>query len=243
MQILRAHADVLLSSDQRLTKGQRYHFIAGWLPWLMDGLNLIFNVFALAWSAAMIVAPHRFDPPLMMFSVLPLALFAFKLAKLAHLYSSRVGANIRQTLAAALAGLALSHVVSVAVVKGLLTRRQPFYRTPKDKQPHALIEGFAAARAETAWLIDPGARGRGTDGSIHDCPGPGRGDSRRVEGAGRVIVGRGAADSGNSSRRLLAYVTGQRPVVAGPLAGPAADEHSRAGNARRFVPRIPLTSS
>jgi len=153
VQILRRHADVLLSSDRRLTKGQRYHFIAGWLPWMMDGLNLLFNVFAVLWSAAMIIAPHRFDPPLMMFSVLPLALFAFKLAKLAHLYSSRVGANIRQTLAAALAGLALSHVVSVAVVHGLLTRNQPFFRTPKGKQPHALIEGFAAARAETAWMI------------------------------------------------------------------------------------------
>ncbi|GFE88101.1 glycosyltransferase [Steroidobacter agaridevorans] len=153
VQILRAHADVLLSSDARLTKGQRYHFIAGWLPWMMDGLNLVFNLFALVWSAAMIVAPHRFDPPLMMFSVLPLALFAFKLAKLAHLYASRVGANIRQTLAAALAGLALSHVVSVAVVQGLLTRSQPFFRTPKGKQPHALIEGFAAARAETAWMV------------------------------------------------------------------------------------------
>lgn len=153
VQILRAHADVLLSSDERLTKGQRYHFIAGWLPWMMDGLNLIFNLCAVLWSAAMIFAPHRFDPPLMMFSVLPLALFAFKLAKLAHLYSARVGANIRQTLAAALAGLALSHVVSVAVVQGLLTRNQPFFRTPKGKQPHALIEGFAAARAETAWMI------------------------------------------------------------------------------------------
>jgi hypothetical protein len=153
VQILRAHAGVLLSSDERLTKGQRYHFIAGWLPWMADGLNLIFNVIALAWSVAMMIAPHRFDPPLMMFSVLPLTLFAFKMAKLAHLYSSRVGANIRQTFAAALAGLALSHAVSVAVIKGLVTRNQPFIRTPKDKQPHALVEGFSAARAETAWMV------------------------------------------------------------------------------------------
>jgi hypothetical protein len=101
----------------------------------------------------MIFAPHRFDPPLMMFSVLPLTLFAFKLAKLTHLYSSRVGANFRQTLAAAIAGLALSHTVGIAVVKGLFTRNEPFSRTPKHKKPHALLEGFAAARAETAWLL------------------------------------------------------------------------------------------
>jgi exo-beta-1,3-glucanase (GH17 family)/cellulose synthase/poly-beta-1,6-N-acetylglucosamine synthase-like glycosyltransferase len=154
VQILRAHGRALLSrSDRRLTPGQRYHFVAGWLPWLADGLNLAFNCIALLWSVAMIVAPHRIDPPLMMFSVLPLTLFAFKLAKLAHLYSSRVGANIRQTLAAALAGLALSHTVGIAVVKGLFTRNEPFFRTPKGKEPHALVEGFAGARVETGLLI------------------------------------------------------------------------------------------
>ena len=86
----------------------------------------------------MIVAPHRIDPPLIMFSVLPLALFTFKLVKLAHLYAARVGANIRQTLAAALAGLALSHTIGVAVVKGAV-HAQPAVL------PHA--EEQAAARA------------------------------------------------------------------------------------------------
>ena len=172
VQILRAHSKSLLSaSDRRLTKGQRYHFVAGWLPWMADGLNLAFNLIALGWSAAMILAPHRFDPPLMMFSALPLTLFAFKLAKLGHLYSSRVGANLRQTLAAALAGLALSHTVGVAVVKGLFTRNQPFYRTPKGKQPHALVQGFAAARAETAWMVILGLAAIGLSGQFVVAPG------------------------------------------------------------------------
>ena len=154
VQILRAHARALLSgNDGRLTRGQRYHFVAGWLPWLADGLNLVFNVAAMAWSIAMIVAPNRIDPPLIMFSVLPLSLFTFKLVKLAHLYASRVGANIRQTLAAAIAGLALSHTIGIAVIKGLLTRDEPFIRTPKSKEPHALAEGLAAARQETFILL------------------------------------------------------------------------------------------
>jgi len=154
VQILRAHARALFShSDERLTRGQRYHFVAGWLPWLADGLNLLFTIAALAWSFAMIVAPHLIDPPLIMFSALPLSLFTFKLVKLAHLYAARVGANIRQTLAAALAGLALSHTIGVAVVKALFTRNQPFFRTPKSKRPHALAEGIAAARTESLMLI------------------------------------------------------------------------------------------
>jgi hypothetical protein len=113
----------------------------------------LFTIAAVIWSFAMIFAPHRIDPPLIMFSALPLALFTFKLVKLAHLYAARVGANIRQTLAAALAGLALSPTIGVAVVKALFTRNQPFFRTPKSKQPHALAEGIAAARIESLMLI------------------------------------------------------------------------------------------
>jgi exo-beta-1,3-glucanase (GH17 family)/cellulose synthase/poly-beta-1,6-N-acetylglucosamine synthase-like glycosyltransferase len=154
MQILREHARALFSPrDGRLTRGQRYHFIAGWLPWLADGLSLIFNLAALAWSIAMIVAPHRFDPPLIMFSIVPLTLFTFKLVKLAHLYITRIGVNLRQTLAAAIAGLALSHTVGVAVLKSAFTRNQPFHRTPKDTPGRAALRIFAAARSETLFLI------------------------------------------------------------------------------------------
>lgn len=154
VQILRRHAQPLFSRrDGRLTSGQRYHFIAGWLPWLADGLNLLFNLAALCWSLAMIVAPHRIDPPLVMFSVLPLSLFTFKLVKLAHLYVSHIGANLRQTFAAALAGLALSHTVGLAVLKSMVTRDEPFIRTPKGARPHALLEGFAAAKQESLLLL------------------------------------------------------------------------------------------
>jgi hypothetical protein len=101
----------------------------------------------------MIANPHRVDPPLVMFSVLPLALFTFKLVKLAHLYVSRIGANVRQTLAAALGGLALAHTIGVAVVKGFVTRSQPFLRTPKFTRPHFVRQAFAAARQEAAMLV------------------------------------------------------------------------------------------
>ena len=131
-----------------LTAGQRYHFIAGWLPWVADGFNLLFNLAALAWSVAMVTAPQIFDPPMLMFSVLPLSLFTFKLVKLVHLYRECVGANLRQTLAAALAGLALAHTIGVATVRGLLTRHEPFFRTPKQSQRQALLRALAAAREE-----------------------------------------------------------------------------------------------
>ena len=44
MQILKRHSAELFGvKSSGLTSGQRYHFLAGWLPWVADGFNLIFN--------------------------------------------------------------------------------------------------------------------------------------------------------------------------------------------------------
>jgi len=70
MQILRRHCDLLIRGrGGNVTAGQRYHFIAGC---------------------------RHIEPPLAIFSVLPLSLFAFKLVKMVHLYRTRVGANRRR---------------------------------------------------------------------------------------------------------------------------------------------------
>jgi cellulose synthase/poly-beta-1,6-N-acetylglucosamine synthase-like glycosyltransferase len=154
MQILRRHsAELFGRKATQLTNGQRYHFLAGWLPWVADGFNLIFNIAAIFWSVAMIAAPTEIDAPLMMFSVLPLSLFVFKLSKMIYLYRSRVKANFRQTLAAAVAGLALSHTVGIATLKGLFTDNQPFVRTPKCVKPSALGSALIAVREELLMLV------------------------------------------------------------------------------------------
>ncbi len=152
MQILKSHARALFLEGGPLSAGQRYHFVAGWLPWVADGCNMLFNLAALGWSAAMVWAPGAIDPPLVMYSVLPLSLFTFKLAKLVHLYRVRVGANLRQTLAAAIAGLALTHTIGRATVKGLLTSGEPFFRTPKQVSTSGLRHALAAAREETLMM-------------------------------------------------------------------------------------------
>ena len=149
MQILRRHAAILMSPGRsRLRNGQRYHFIAGWLPWLADGANLFFNLAALVWSVAMIVNPLHVDPPLVLFSVLPLAFFAFKIGKVVYLYRTRVHASLCQTVAAALTGLSLSHTIAKAVLAGLFTSDKPFFRTPKRARASALIRALAASTEE-----------------------------------------------------------------------------------------------
>ncbi len=152
MQIIKAHARELFLEGGPLSPGQRYHFVAGWLPWVADGVNLLFNLAALGWSAAMVWSPGSVDAPLVMYSVLPLSLFTFKLAKLAHLYRVRVGASYRQTLAAAIAGLALTHTIGTAAVKGLVTKSEPFFRTPKGGSSSGLLHALAAAREETLMM-------------------------------------------------------------------------------------------
>jgi hypothetical protein len=154
VQILRRHlCGLLWGCKGRLTAGQRYHFVAGWLPWLADGFNLLFNMGALAWSIAMLAAPHRVDPPLLVFALLPLALFLFKLGKLFYLYQTRVGATTTQTIAAALAGLSLTHTIGVAMLTGFLVKSKPFFRTPKQAHKQALLKALSAAREETLLMM------------------------------------------------------------------------------------------
>ena len=96
----------------------------------------------------MLFWPTKIDAPLVMFSVLPLSLFVFKLAKLMHLYRVRVGAGIRQTIAASIAGLGLAHTIGCAVLKGLFTDHEPFFRTPKSAHQQTILGALAACREE-----------------------------------------------------------------------------------------------
>jgi exo-beta-1,3-glucanase (GH17 family)/cellulose synthase/poly-beta-1,6-N-acetylglucosamine synthase-like glycosyltransferase len=153
VQILRRHMGYLLGrKSDRLTTGQRYHFLAGWLPWIADGINLLFNTGAVVWSIAMIVAPKKYDPPLIALSILPLALFTFKVCKIIYLYRTRVEASVAQTMAAVLAGLALSHTIAKATLMGFLTRNKPFFRTPKMASGLALLKAVVNAWQETLCL-------------------------------------------------------------------------------------------
>lgn len=153
VQILRRHCSELLAHrPSRLTFGQRYHFLAGWLPWIADGTNLLFTVAALIWSLAMLIAPTKIDPPQIVFSVFPLALFSFKIGKLLYLYNTQVRATLSQTFAAAVAGLSLSHTIARAVLLGFVSTDRPFFRTPKLAGAHALARALAAAREELLLL-------------------------------------------------------------------------------------------
>jgi hypothetical protein len=81
-------------------------------------------------------------------SAVPLALFVFKMAKMFYLYRSRVKATITQTLASAVAGLALSHTISKAILFGMVSKSLPFFRTPKKVEGRPFWYALQSAREE-----------------------------------------------------------------------------------------------
>ena len=159
MQIARAHWRALLGAST-LTLGQRYHFLAGWLPWIGDALHLVFVAAALVWTAGMLFAPHWFSLPIPLL-LLPLAVFcAVKLVIGPLLYWRRVPCSIGGIVGAAIAGMGLSHAIARGVLAGLHNGAGVFQITAKGGSTSAAESGagrnpffrlIAPAREE--WLL------------------------------------------------------------------------------------------
>lgn len=154
MQIMKAHArSLFLGKDTHLSRGQRYHFIAGWMPWVADGMNLFFTSGALLWTSAMLLAPTHVLPPAMIFAFPPLFLFFFKVGKILYVYRRHMHLSLGQSFGAAVAGLALSHTIAKSVVYGMFTRSIPFFRTPKMQNSGGFMLAIAEAREELFILL------------------------------------------------------------------------------------------
>jgi hypothetical protein len=154
MQIMKRHWRALFNPfSGKLTQGQRWHFVMGWMPWVGDALGLAFVLLALAWSAGLIFLPVRTEFPILLFMLPSVGLFGFKLLQILALYAARVRCGWRDRLGAALAGLALTHTIGKAVWLGLFTSRLPFIRTPKMENAPALVQGLNMARQELALLL------------------------------------------------------------------------------------------
>ncbi len=96
MQILKRHGPMLFGRAGKLSLAQRYHFVAGWLPWFADAFAMIFSMLAVVWTGLMIVAPKYFDVPLTALSSTALALFTIKTVKTIVLHRTKVGGGIRE---------------------------------------------------------------------------------------------------------------------------------------------------
>jgi len=153
MQIMKKHKGALFSNTTHLTPSQRYHFVAGWLPWIADALSLAFTSAALVWSALMVYDSWSFDLPMMSLAAIALGLFAVKTGKTLLLYPFRVGTGFKGAFQASIAGLALSHTVGKAVWSGLFTSSMPFRRTPKCEDAAPMRQVLMLASEELLLLV------------------------------------------------------------------------------------------
>jgi len=149
VQILKRHwRELFLPGVGRLTLGQRFHFVSGWMPWFADALQLVFTVAGLFWTVGMLVAPRSMELPLEDFLIPTVGVFVFKIFHNLMLYDARVKCGWRERLGAAVAGMSLTHSIARAVFTGLITRSRPFLRTPKMEGRAAWLQGLAMAREE-----------------------------------------------------------------------------------------------
>lgn len=130
MQILKGHWGTLVAGE-RLSLGQRYHFLTGWLSWLGDALHLVFAFAAMFWTLGVLAAPQWFSLPIALFMMPLLVFFIVKALFGPLLYARRVRCPVADIAGSALAGMALSHAIGRGIFSGLAFRRAVFEITRK----------------------------------------------------------------------------------------------------------------
>jgi exo-beta-1,3-glucanase (GH17 family)/glycosyltransferase involved in cell wall biosynthesis len=149
-QILKRHWRALAEGN-RLSHGQRYHFISGWLPWFADAAHILFAVAAILWSILLLFKLVEFPPAV--FLVPTLSVFVFKVVAAFMLYRARLKCGWKDRIGAAVAGMGLSHAVARAMWQGMFTSNKPFFRTPKCAGQARALQALMMAREEFALLI------------------------------------------------------------------------------------------
>lgn len=141
MQIMKAHASGLFKGTAdldaggrpvgRLSGGQRYHFVAGWMSWFGDALHLVFAFGAMAWTIGIMWAPHLFSLPIFLFMLPVFVFFVGKAVMGPLLYWRRVPCSLADVAGSAVAGMALSHGIALGIFTGLFKREAVFEITEK----------------------------------------------------------------------------------------------------------------
>jgi cellulose synthase/poly-beta-1,6-N-acetylglucosamine synthase-like glycosyltransferase len=150
MQILKSHRR---TESKHLTPAQRYHFLAGWLPWIGDALHLVFAISAILWTFGVLLFPRWITLPTTLFLV-PLG--AFVLAKLVVgplLYWRRVPCTATEIVGASVAGMGVSHAIARGVFAGLFSKNARFEVTDKGAVKTKQQSVWAAVKEETLMFV------------------------------------------------------------------------------------------
>jgi cellulose synthase/poly-beta-1,6-N-acetylglucosamine synthase-like glycosyltransferase len=153
VQILRLHWRRLMVPGQgeRLTVSQRIHYLLGNVQWFGDVLMFIFTILLLL--TALSTAMHHQLPIRRLTGValaLPIAFLASGLLRAVWAMKLRTRCTWRDAIAGLQVWFALSWVVTLACIRGLIRFHTAFLRTPKEKEGEASIfKALRAAQVET----------------------------------------------------------------------------------------------
>lgn len=153
VQILRLHWRTLCLPGQggRLTIAQRVHYYLGNVQWFGDVLMFCFTILLLL--TALSTAMHHELPIRRLTGValgLPIAFLASGLLRAVWAMKLRTRCTWRDAIAGLQVWFALSWVVTLACIRGLIRFRTTFLRTPKEKEGEAsLVTAFRSAQVET----------------------------------------------------------------------------------------------
>lgn len=157
IQILKFHWRELLPLARhrmRLTLAQRIHYLLGSVQWFAEVLTATFTVLLLATAVA--ASLHERLPIRQLTGAvlaIPLAFAATGVLRATWAMRRACHSTLRDSFYALRVWFALSWVVTLACLRGLVQKQAEFLRTPKSKEGGSLLSALRASRAETVLTV------------------------------------------------------------------------------------------
>ena len=153
IQILRMHWRELLPIGPhrlRLTVGQRIHYLLGSVQWFGDLLTAVFTVLLLL-TAAVTILHHRLPVRAIIgpLAVIPLLFLVSGVARALWAIRTTARCSLGDSIRCLRCWFALSWVVSLACLRGMVRREAAFLRTPKRKEGRSVWQAIRSSRAES----------------------------------------------------------------------------------------------
>ena len=157
IQILKFHWRELIPLARhrmRLTVAQRIHYLLGSVQWFAEVLTAIFTFLLLA--TALATSLHQQLPVRQLTGAvlaIPLAFAATGVLRAMWAMRRACHSTYADSLSALRVWFALSWVVTLACLRGLVQKHAEFLRTPKSKEGGSLLSALRASRTETLLTI------------------------------------------------------------------------------------------
>lgn len=162
IQLLRKHSRLLMTgrgrdedgTELKLTRAQRYDYLAGALQWFGAPLTVVFAVLLVAGIGSRLLGFDATLRPLTGFFIaVPALLLITGLIRAVWALRLRLEATALDALGVFFIFLSMTWVVTLACFKGLTQMEGAFLRTPKFKENQSFLQTLRMTRAETPFAV------------------------------------------------------------------------------------------